>query len=90
MLLNSLRTRLVLAYAFLIVVGFGILAVLASRQIAVTAESDFEDQIGNEVSLLAAAMAEPIDGFLEDEMSRKMTLRNSLRNLLSKHKLASR
>lgn len=57
MKLQSLRVRLILAYAGLIVLGFGGLAFIAGRQLSEAARNDYELQLANEVILVARGVA---------------------------------
>jgi signal transduction histidine kinase len=61
----SLRTRLLLAYAGLIVLGFGGLALLAGRQIETSAREDFGETVEAQTSLIARGLVEPIEEFKE-------------------------
>lgn len=56
MSLRSLRARFVLAYAGLIIVGFGMLALVAGRQLAASAREDYERQFSNQVILVARGL----------------------------------
>ena len=58
MTMHSLRFRLIAAYAGLIVLGFGGLALLAGRQISDAARHDFERGLANEVILIARGLTE--------------------------------
>lgn len=53
MKLNSLRTRFILAYAGLILVGFGAIALVVGRQISVSVRQNFEQQMVNQAGLVA-------------------------------------
>jgi signal transduction histidine kinase len=66
----SLRTRLVLAYAGLIVVGFGGLALLAGRQIETSAREDFGETVEAQTSLIARGLVEPIEAFKEGSVGQ--------------------
>ncbi|MBI5959956.1 MAG: hypothetical protein HY866_14550, partial [Chloroflexi bacterium] len=57
MKLQSLRVRLILAYAGLIVLGFGGLALIAGQQISKAARDDYKLQLINEVTLVAQGVA---------------------------------
>ena len=57
MKVQSLRVRLILAYAGLIVLGFSGLAFIAGQQISQAARDDYELQLANEVILVAQGIA---------------------------------
>jgi signal transduction histidine kinase len=61
---QSLRIRLILAYAGLIVVGFGGLALLAGQQISSAARQDYEQNLANEVILVARGLEQPVREYL--------------------------
>ncbi len=58
----SLRIRLIIAYAGLIVLGFGGLALLAGQQISSTARRDYELRLTNEVVLVTRGLVEVAQG----------------------------
>lgn len=60
MKLQSLRVRLILAYAGLIVLGFSGLALIAGQQISKAARDDYELQFANEVILVARGIAHSV------------------------------
>ena len=51
--LSSLRTRLIVAYTGLILLGFGMLTVLAGSQLSSAVRSDYEDRLVSETNLVA-------------------------------------
>jgi signal transduction histidine kinase len=59
--LKSLRTRLLLAYAGLILAGFSILALLAGRQILSGTLQDFSSGIVEQAQLVARVLKEPVE-----------------------------
>ncbi len=59
---QSLRLRLLLTYAGLIVLGFGGLALLAGQQISSAARRDYELRLTNEVILIARNFTEALRG----------------------------
>jgi two-component system OmpR family sensor kinase len=59
--LKSLRTRLLLAYAALILAGFTILALLAGRQILSGTLQDFSSGIVEQAQLVARVLKEPVE-----------------------------
>ena len=65
---QSLRTRLMLAYAGLLLIGFVGLGLLAGQQISAGTEADYEDRLVEQVSLVAQGMAGPVEEYLEGEM----------------------
>ena len=60
MRLQSLRVRLVLAYAGLIVMGFSGLALIAGQQLSKAAIDDYKLQLANEVILVAQGIARSV------------------------------
>jgi signal transduction histidine kinase len=66
----SLRTRLLLAYAGLIILGFGGLALLAGRQIETSAREDFGETVEAQTLLVARGMVEPIESFKEGSIGQ--------------------
>jgi signal transduction histidine kinase len=61
----SLRTRLMLAYAGLIVVGFAGLAVFAGQQVSTAAEEDYENQLEQQAELVAEGLSEVVQYYVE-------------------------
>jgi signal transduction histidine kinase len=59
--LKSLRTRLLLAYAALILAGFTVLALLAGRQILSGTLQDFSGGIVEQAQLVARVLKEPLE-----------------------------
>ncbi len=59
--MNSLRARLLLAYAGLILAGFTALAVLAGRQISAGTVQDFANSLGEQAKLVARVLKEPLE-----------------------------
>jgi signal transduction histidine kinase len=66
----SLRTRLLLAYAGLIILGFGGLALLAGRQIETSAREDFGETVEAQTLLVARGMVEPIEDFKDGNIGQ--------------------
>jgi signal transduction histidine kinase len=58
---KSLRTRLVLAYAGLVLVGFTLLALLAGRQISAGTVQDFSSGLAEQAQLVARALKETVE-----------------------------
>lgn len=67
--LRSLRVRLMLAYAGLIVVGFAGLSLLAGRQISQGAIEDHERNLETQASLVARGLSEAVDHYQEGELA---------------------
>ncbi len=63
----SLRTRIMLVYAILIVGGFAGLALLAGREIETASHEDFDRNIEDQVTLVAHGLGDPIEEFMEGE-----------------------
>jgi signal transduction histidine kinase len=72
MTVRSLRFRLIAAYAGLIVLGFGGLALLAGRQISAAARHDFERRLASEVILIARGLTETARAQADDELTEDM------------------
>lgn len=68
--LSSLRTRLILAYTGLIVVGFALLAILAGQQISNAALLDYQRSIEAQVPLVANGMQDTLEQFSEGEATQ--------------------
>lgn len=64
----SLRTRLIVLYSGLILCGFGGLAFWAGQQIETAAREDFEHRAESEVAIVARALIEPVEHYLEGEL----------------------
>jgi len=69
MKLRGVRTRLILAYAGLILIGFSGLALLAGQQIAQGATEDFQQSLEEQAALIARSLREPIEEYAEGEES---------------------
>ncbi|MCP5098518.1 MAG: cell wall metabolism sensor histidine kinase WalK, partial [Chloroflexi bacterium] len=67
----SLRTRFMVAYAGLIVLGFTGLAVIAGREISQGAVEDFEVNLETQVSIVARGLIEHVEHYQEGETSRQ-------------------
>lgn len=65
--LSSLRSRLLLAYAGLILVAFIILVLLAGTQISSGTVQDFMNGLANQAQLVARALKEPVEHLLRGE-----------------------
>ena len=64
-----LRTRLIVTYVSLILLGFGGLALLAGNQISAGAVEDFERSLETQAALVARNLHEPLEHFTEGEGS---------------------
>jgi hypothetical protein len=58
---SLLRTRLLLAYAGLILAGFTVLALLAGRQILTGTVQDYASGLAEQARLVARALKEPVE-----------------------------
>lgn len=67
--MTSLRTRLLLAYAGLILIGFTVLALLAGRQISAGTVQDFTDGLAEQAELVAQGLKETVEEIHEDDES---------------------
>lgn len=67
--MTSLRTRLLLAYAGLILAGFSVLALLAGRQISAGTVQDFTSGLSEQAELVAQGMKETMEEIGESEDS---------------------
>ena len=65
----SLRARLMLAYAGLIVAGFSVMAVVVGRQILQSAESDYEEKMETQAILVANGLGTTADRLEEGEVT---------------------
>jgi len=68
--LSSLRSRLLLAYAGLILVGFTILVLLAGSQISAGTVQDFTSGLANQAQLVARVLKEPVEHLAEGESNQ--------------------
>ena len=66
----KLRTRFVVTFAGLIVLGFAGLALIAGQQISQGATEDFERSMEQQASLVARGLREDLENFSEGEMSQ--------------------
>lgn len=69
---QSVRWRLMLTYVLLIVIGFGALAVWAGQQISASVTQDSTRHLEVEALLLAKALHEPLEDFLEGESNAEI------------------
>ena len=74
--LNSFRSRLLLTYIGLIVLGFGGLTWLAGQQLSRGTFEDFTNNLKAETRLLASAIEEPVEEFFEQEISEQGFIRD--------------
>src|SRR4051794_23916966 len=68
---SRLQTRLLLAYAGLIITGFGLLALLAGQQIQSSAYRDFEQRVLSEIVLTGQGLRQPVRAFLDGTISQE-------------------
>ncbi len=69
MKLQGVRTRLILAYAGLILLGFTGLALLAGQQISQGATEDFQQNLEEQAGLLARSLRDPLEELAEGQES---------------------
>lgn len=72
--MRSLRTRLLLTFAGLILAGFTTLAVLAGGQISSGTVEDFNTQLKDQAGIIARALKEPVEHTYEGETSQTALL----------------
>ncbi|MBZ0292452.1 MAG: hypothetical protein K8L99_07765, partial [Anaerolineae bacterium] len=63
----SIRTRLLVAYIGVILIGFAAFALFAGGQISATAQADYEQRLQNEVRLVAQGISQLIPSDLDNE-----------------------
>lgn len=63
--ITSIRTRLLLAYIVIILIGFAGLALIAGGQISSAAQVDFKQRLQNEISLIAQGLAPVLDNYVD-------------------------
>ena len=80
--MNSLRTRLLLTFAGLILAGFTTLAIMAGEQISSSTVEDFNSQLMDQASLVARALKETVEHAYEGETSQAALL-NALQTYAS-------
>ncbi len=80
--MKSLRTRLLITFAGLILVGFTTLAIMAGSQISSGTVQDFNTQLTEQARLIARALKEPIEHAYEGEISGDVLL-TTLQNYAS-------
>lgn len=68
-MLKRLRTRIILTYTVIVLLGFGGLALVVGRQIRSSSEADFNSYVEGQVELIAQSLASPMEHFLEGETS---------------------
>ncbi|MCB8988187.1 MAG: HAMP domain-containing protein [Ardenticatenaceae bacterium] len=62
-----LRTRMMFAYAGLILLGFGLLALLSGQQISQGATDDYERNLITQAGLMARALRNPVESYIGHE-----------------------
>jgi signal transduction histidine kinase len=65
----SIRTRLFVVYVAILMLGFGVLALFAGRQIASGGREDYEQRLMSEVKLTAQAVADKIGAYTAGYLS---------------------
>lgn len=63
----SLRTRLIVLYVGLLVIGFGALAYWAGQQISTASQEDFERRTQSEIALVADGLTDVVEEYLDDD-----------------------
>ena len=69
--LSSLRTRFILAYVGLIIIGFGALAAIAGKQLSDAARENYERQTISEIELAARGIERAIMDFYREDISQE-------------------
>ena len=67
---GSIRTRLLVAYIGILLVGFVGLAVIAGGQISSSAQTDFDQRLKNEISLISQGMGSVIDRYADGQIQQ--------------------
>ncbi len=67
--ISSIRTRLILAFASIILVGFIGLALIAGGQISAAAQSDYGQRLQNSVQLIAQGISPHVKDFVDGKIS---------------------
>ena len=75
--MRSLRTRLLLAYVGLILVGFTVLALVVGRQISTGTVQDFANSLAEQAQIVARALKETVEESDDHSLSQ-----NSLSSML--------
>jgi len=65
---SSIRTRLLITYVSIILVGFAALALVVGGQISSSARADFTQRLQNEISLIAQGIAPVVEDYLEGQI----------------------
>ncbi len=71
---QSLRARMILAYAGLIVIGFLMLVLLAGGQISRSAAEEYHAGLAAQTSIIARGLIEPLEHYAEGELSQAALL----------------
>lgn len=69
MQLSSIRTRLILAFASIILVGLVGLTLIAGRQISAAAQADYAQRLQNNVQLIAQGISPHVQDFVDGKIS---------------------
>jgi signal transduction histidine kinase len=67
---SSIRTRLLVAFVSIIVVGFAGLTVVAGGQISSAAQADYTQRLQNEISLIAQGVSTLVDNYVDGRTDR--------------------
>lgn len=67
---TSIRTRLLVVYVTLILLGFGGLALLAGGQVSSGAQVDYGQRLQNEIVLIAQGLAPAVNRYLNGQMDQ--------------------
>ena len=59
--IGSIRTRLLVVYMSILLIGFAALTVVAGGQIASSAQADYAQRLQNEISLIARGISPLVD-----------------------------
>ncbi len=87
--MKSLRSRLLLTYISLIVVGFGGLSLLAGQQLASSIVDDFTENLKINAQLIATTLVEPMEHFVEGERNEMQLLTTVQRMAVSANALVT-
>lgn len=67
---SSIRTRLLVAFVSLIVIGFAGLTLVAGGQISSAAQADYTQRLQNEISLIAQGVSPLVDNYVDGRTDR--------------------
>src|SRR5664279_2360339 len=66
----SIRTRLLVVYVTIVLVGFGGLALIAGEQISSGAQVDYGQRLQNEIVLVAQGVGPVVNNFVNGDVSQ--------------------